>query len=195
MLLQNNQQLPLDASRLKNIAVIGAQTDVAVLTDAAVAVDAAVGSDANDKGTPDVPVAVDAGAVDVPPPCVAQVEVCNGKDDDCDGQVDNGGNGGQCTVFYEDKDGDGYGQGAGKCQCAPGGMFVAALKGDCDDNDPKVNPKAAEVCNGVDDNCDGVVDGANLPLCKSYYLDADGDGYISTIDCDDGDASDRKSVV
>jgi hypothetical protein len=56
-------------------------------------------------------------------------------------------------------------------------MFLTAVKGDCDDNNPKINPKATEVCNGVDDNCDGQVDGTNLPSCKNYYLDADGDGY------------------
>ncbi|MBU0984159.1 MAG: putative metal-binding motif-containing protein [candidate division Zixibacteria bacterium] len=56
-----------------------------------------------------------------------------------------------------DDDGDGY----------------TETDGDCDDTDPSVNPGAIEVCNGIDDNCDGSVDEG----CVTYYRDADGDGY------------------
>ena len=45
-------------------------------------------------------------------------------------------------------------------------------QGDCNDNDASVHPGAEEVCNGVDDNCDGTIDeGLNS------YQDADGDQY------------------
>ena len=45
---------------------------------------------------------------------------------------------------------------------------------DCDDGRPDVNPLAAEICDGRDNNCDGAVDdGQTLPR----YLDADGDGH------------------
>jgi hypothetical protein len=44
---------------------------------------------------------------------------------------------------------------------------------DCDDSDPDVNPGATEICNGVDDNCDGQIDEG----CYPYYRDADGDGW------------------
>ena len=72
-------------------------------------------------------------------------EVCgNRKDDDCMGG-DRGcspaGNG-DCT----DADGDGYGPG-----CLRGTV-------DCDDNNQMVFPDAAEVCNGIDDNCNGETD-------------------------------------
>ena len=52
---------------------------------------------------------------------------------------------------------------------------------DCDDTDPLVNPDAAEVCNGIDDNCDDFVDDADPAIdpgsYTDYYPDADGDGF------------------
>ena len=58
---------------------------------------------------------------------------------------------------------------------------------DCNDDDAAINPGAADVCNGVDDDCDGTVDEG---------LDADGDGFfgaselcVNGADCDDNDAS------
>ena len=45
---------------------------------------------------------------------------------------------------------------------------------DCDDNNATVNPDADEVCDGIDNNCDGRVDEG---LILEYYADLDGDGY------------------
>ena len=73
--------------------------------------------------------------------------------------------------------------------------------GDCDDDDVDVFPGATEVCNGVDDNCDDVVDEG---VTTTFYADTDGDdfgdalsstedcsapsGYVTdNTDCDDGD--------
>ncbi len=54
------------------------------------------------------------------------------------------------------------------------GELICPRCGGCDDADPFVGPWCTEECNGVDDNCDGVVDeGVGTP----YYVDADGDGY------------------
>ena len=47
---------------------------------------------------------------------------------------------------------------------------------DCDDDDPAVHPEASELCNGIDDNCDGVVD-TDATDAVIRHLDADGDGY------------------
>ncbi|HNT00070.1 MAG TPA: MopE-related protein [Polyangiaceae bacterium] len=47
---------------------------------------------------------------------------------------------------------------------------------DCDDSNPDVHPGATEVCNGIDDNCDGNIDEGVL---TTYYRDADNDGFGS----------------
>ena len=48
---------------------------------------------------------------------------------------------------------------------------------DCDDSDPGVRPGVAEVCNGRDDDCDGVADGPTSTDAPTWYADADGDGF------------------
>jgi len=60
---------------------------------------------------------------------------------------------------------------------------------DCDDADAAVFPGAPEVCNAIDDNCDGLVDIEDPAVIDS---DVDGDGFVASacggVDCDDGDA-------
>ncbi len=63
--------------------------------------------------------------------------------------------------FYTDNDGDGYGILTSKiraCSAPPG---FAALTGDCYDNNAAINPGAAEICDGVDNNCNNLVDSAD----------------------------------
>ena len=74
---------------------------------------------------------------------------------------------------------------------------------DCDDGNSNVHPNATEICDGIDNNCDGNID---EDLLATFYMDADevwfGDpddsadactipsGYsISPTDCDDSDAT------
>src|SRR6185369_14212661 len=83
---------------------------------------------------------------------------------------------------------------------------------DCDDSNKDVNPSAAEVCNGIDDNCNDVVDEGCTEY--TYYADLDGDtygdpnnttnsvnstppaGYVAdNTDCDDGDAAIHPGVA
>jgi N-acetylmuramoyl-L-alanine amidase len=89
------------------------------------------------------------------------LEVCNGKDDDCDGATDPEGAAG-CIPFQKDADGDGAGSGEKKCLCSPAAPYTAENGGDCNDSDPAIKPGAQEVCNGKDDDCDGTADPPGL---------------------------------
>ncbi len=104
-------------------------------------------------------------------------ESCDGIDNNCDGQTDEGAF--DAELWYSDADSDGYGDDAtGERLCsAPSG---AVTKGhDCNDADATIHPLAEEDCaSGVDNNCDGSVGDA----------DDDGDGKVACEDCNDGDA-------
>jgi hypothetical protein len=96
------------------------------------------------------------------------VEICNGMDDNCDGLVDEG----VTQTFHADADGDGYGNPlVSVVACAAPTGYVADHT-DCDDNNPLIHPGRPEICNGADDNCDGVTD----PGCAD---DDDGDGQTN----------------
>lgn len=105
-------------------------------------------------------------------------EICNLIDDNCDFAIDNE-NAGGCINYHFDKDGDGWGVADKKCLCKPSGKYKAPFKGqyDCNDNDPSVSPGALEKCTGGDENCDGKINEAGAQGCKTYYPDADGDGF------------------
>jgi MYXO-CTERM domain-containing protein len=146
-------------------------------------------------------------------------EICNGLDDDCDGDVDEeidedgdgflGCTGPDCddsdpainpdsvdvpgdsidsdcdgidpVLCWLDADGDGWGDDTlpsiiefdGDC----GELFLSDVPGDCDDSDWTVAPDALELCDGLDNDCNSVID--------DPFVDSDGDGLPDCLDPDD----------
>lgn len=101
-------------------------------------------------------------------------EICDNRDNDCDGIVQDDGT----APWFPDADGDGVGAiGVALDACEPPEGFVS-ITGDCNDNNDTVLPDATEVCDDVDNNCDGTVDEG---LTATFYADGDGDGYGGSV--------------
>ena len=97
-------------------------------------------------------------------------EICDGVDNNCDGQADEG----VTEVFYADRDEDGFGDPsstAEACEQPPGYVSTGT---DCDDGSDATWPGASEQCDGEDNDCDGAVD---EEVMFAWYADADGDGF------------------
>ena len=87
---------------------------------------------------------------------VTAEESCNGADDNCDGNIDEG-----LTVhtLYLDADDDSYGNPLiDTVTCATGLIGYVSDSTDCDDSNPLIYPGAEEIFNGLDDNCDKLID-------------------------------------
>jgi hypothetical protein len=69
----------------------------------------------------------------------------------------------QATTWYRDEDGDGHGRNDVTRQSCPQptGGFVAQ-GGDCNESNPFIRPGATELCDGLDNNCDGQTDGPGV---------------------------------
>jgi large repetitive protein len=109
-------------------------------------------------------------------------EICDGIDQDCDGEIDDG----VMNIYFRDMDGDGYGDednSAMACELIGG---YTEEGGDCDDTPPTgpentggafINPGMEDLCDGVDNNCDGNLDEEAPANAPWYYEDTDEDGY------------------
>ena len=83
-------------------------------------------------------------------------EVVDGRDNDCDGAVDEAPS---VSTWYRDADGDAFGDLSDSITQASQPVGYVDNSQDCDDSNPLVNPAATEVAgNGIDDNCNGVID-------------------------------------
>lgn len=105
------------------------------------------------------------------------LETCDGKDNDCDGKVDDLP---RVALWFDDGDGDFHGAkgfapvaacdrptlippecgctDASACPCDPTKWQIGLNPDDCKDDNPLVYPGATETCNGIDDNCNGTLD-------------------------------------
>ncbi len=100
-------------------------------------------------------------------------EICDDTDNDCDGSVDEGFS---KTTYYRDYDSDGYGNPSNTwttCKSPTTGWVTD--NSDCHDSNSSINPGAAEICDGKDNNCDGITDEGCVMY--TYYRDSDNDGY------------------
>ncbi len=102
-------------------------------------------------------------------------EVCDGADNDCDGEIDE----------LSDTDAD----------------AVTTCQGDCDDTDPTVYPGADEVCDGADNDCDGEIDEESdldsdgITVCGGDCDDTDPTVYSGAQEQCDGADNDCDSAV
>jgi len=104
-------------------------------------------------------------------------EFCDGMDNDCDGTLDEDAIDAQ--AWYEDADGDGWGGAVTMVTCVPPFGWVPN-SGDCDESNNSIFPGAIEVCDGLDNDCNGTVDD-NAIGAVTWYQDLDADGYGSNV--------------
>jgi len=100
-------------------------------------------------------------------------EVCDFIDNNCDGQIDEGI---EHYIHYDDEDGDAYG-GEGHESCDPErGEGQVGQGGDCDDSDASISPGRFELCDGIDNDCNGQIDDDAVDG-EPLHADEDRDGF------------------
>ena len=109
---------------------------------------------------------------------------CNGLNDDNDPALDTAGQ----KQWWMDYDGDGYGEIGEPIVSCSGPTGYVDTTNDCMDRGSlfgiaanAIHPDALETCDGVDNDCNGLIDddddGLDLNSTPTFYADLDGDGY------------------
>ena len=111
----------------------------------------------------------DDGNADVFP---GSVEICDGIDNNCDNNIDDGVG----ILFFRDADNDGFGLSMDTASLCEQEEGWSAESGDCDDTDSEIHPQAVEICDMVDNNCNDLIDDEAVDV-SMWYADDDGDGY------------------
>jgi hypothetical protein len=89
-------------------------------------------------------------------------ELCNEKDDDCDGEIDEHV---VDIMFYADADGDGYGDSRNVIEACVQPEGFVTNGDDCHDGTVDASPVAPEICDYIDNDCDGQIDEGVRQLC------------------------------
>ena len=102
-------------------------------------------------------------------------EVCDGVDNDCDFETDEDAI--DQRTFYRDSDADGHGDDDDSIKACdlPDGYVIWG--GDCDESNPDVHSSAPEVCDEIDNDCNGIVDDGDEDVLFPWYPDDDEDGH------------------
>ena len=80
-------------------------------------------------------------------------------------------------TLFADSDGDGYGDPGVPIDACEGGEGAVDNDLDCNDRDPDISPDAVEICDGLDNDCDG---GTDDTVEATMYPDYDEDGFGSS---------------
>ncbi|MEN8182729.1 MAG: putative metal-binding motif-containing protein, partial [Myxococcota bacterium] len=115
------------------------------------------------------------------------LEVCDGRDNDCDNSVDES-DASDAAQWFADFDGDGYGDASQSTRACSRPPAWVSDSSDCNDSDASAFPGASEACNGRDDDCDGTADEEYLSQSTSCGVGAC--GATGSTSCVDGSVVD-----
>jgi hypothetical protein len=115
-------------------------------------------------------------------------ELCDGKDNDCDGATTDDDSA-EASTWYLDSDGDGFAGATTSVHCADPGQHWYSANTDCDDDtDGTIFPEAPELCDGKDNDCDEATSDDDSVEASVWYFDGDGDGHagsVASVHCED----------